>query len=81
MNGWFQKYAENVASAYGLRFVQMALSVAAIPLLITSIGAEGFGVVIFLSSIIGYLGLFDLALATRWPRRLAKPMRPKTLWF
>lgn len=63
MSVWLQKYAANVASAYGLRFVQMGLSVAAIPLLLSFIGTEGFGVVIFLSSIIGYLGLFDFGIS------------------
>ena len=58
------KIIYNTLASYILKAVQLILSLAFIPIFISELGQEGFGLITFANVLIGYFFIFDLGITT-----------------
>ena len=59
----FKKIVINTFSNYVFKGVLVLLNLIAIPLLISEVGQEGFGIIIFASTLCNYFNILDFGLA------------------
>ncbi len=69
---WFGRYAANVFSGYGLKAIQLILSLIAIPVLLSVLGERDYGWLIFLSTTVGYFGILNLGISDAMSRYVAE---------
>lgn len=55
---------KNTSANYALKILQMGLSIASVPILVSSIGTEGYGLIILAGTVLGYFMFFDLGLSS-----------------
>lgn len=58
-----KKIISNTFSNYVLKIVQILLNLIAIPVLINSVGSEGFGIILFANVLVGYFSILDLGIS------------------
>ncbi len=72
-----KKIIINTFSNYLLRFLQIILSLIAIPVIINNVGKEAFGLIALANSILGYFVLIDIGIPTGVTKYVAEFMAKK----
>lgn len=62
----------NTFSNYGLKAIQLVLSLVTIPVFINQLGEDGFGLIVFAGIFVGYFLMFDLGLTTSITKLVAQ---------
>jgi len=62
----------NTAANYVLKIVQMGLSLASVPILVSSVGPEGYGLLVLAGTVLGYFMFFDLGLSSAITKYVAE---------
>jgi len=57
-----KKIISNTIANYLLKAVQLFLNLLAIPILISNLGEEGFGLILFASIVVGYFNILELGI-------------------
>ncbi len=58
-----KKIVNNIAANYILKTIQMFLYLVAVPILIQGVGIEGFALIIFASTLVGYFSILDFGIS------------------
>ena len=58
-----RKIITNTLASYALKLVQLILYTVSVPIIIRGVGNEGFGLIVFASTLIGYFNILDLGIS------------------
>ena len=59
-----KKIAINTLANYSLKAIQLLLNLLAIPILVNSLGEEGFGIILFAGMAVGYFNFLELGISS-----------------